>query len=115
MSETPHPTDIEVARALNAVVTTMNDQGMARADQGRLRQIVTGALGGEERVLVAVGVGEEDVARLTDREHRVLARVFWQPADRSSGTRADRGRRRADGRWVGERVGAPLSGGYVPS
>jgi hypothetical protein len=93
------PADIEVARALNAVVTTINDQGMARADRARLQAIVTGALAGEERILVAVGVGEEGVARLTDREHKVVARV----------------ERRADGRWVGTRVGAPLSGGYVPS
>lgn len=93
------PTDVEVARALNAVVVTINDQGMARADRARLQEIVTGALGGEESILVAVGAGEQHVARLTDREHKVLARV----------------QRRADGRWVGERVGAPLSGGYVPS
>jgi hypothetical protein len=99
VSETPHPTDIEVARALNAVVVTVNDQGMPRADRARLQEIVTGALGGEERILVAVGAGEDDVARLTDREHKVLARL----------------ERRDDGRWVGTRVGAPLSGGYIPS
>lgn len=115
MSETPHPTDIEVARALNAVVVTVNDQGMPRADRARLQAIVTGALGGEERILVAVGAGEDDVARLTDREHKVLARVHWQPSSQDSGTRAARVERRDDGRWVGTRVGAPLNGGYVPS
>jgi hypothetical protein len=80
-------------------VVTINDQGMARADRARLQAIVTGALGGSPRILVAVGAGDEDVARLTDREHKVLARV----------------ERQDDGRWVGARVGAPLSGGYVPS
>jgi hypothetical protein len=99
MSAAPHPTDIEVARALNAVVTTINDQGMARADRQRLQAIVTGALGDEERILVAVGAGEDGAARLTDREHKVLARL----------------ERQDDGRWVGTRVGAPLSGGYIPS
>jgi hypothetical protein len=37
-------------------------------------------------------------AQLTDREGNVLARIELR-----------------EGRWVGERVGAPLSGGYVPS
>jgi hypothetical protein len=37
-------------------------------------------------------------ARLTDRDGNVLARIELR-----------------EGRWVGERVGSPLSGGYVPS
>ena len=94
----PHPTDVEVSRALNALVVTINDQGMAAADRDRMQEIVTGALGGEERIVVAVGADEPAVARLTDGEHRVLARV----------------QRRAD-RWISERVGSPLSGGYIPS
>jgi hypothetical protein len=99
MSPASHPTDVEVTRSLAALVATLNDQkagpGVARE---RLQQIVTGALGGEERILVAVGAGEEGIARLTDGEHRVLARI-----------------ERRDGRWVGERVGAPLDGAYIPS
>jgi hypothetical protein len=99
MSETPHPTDVEVSRSLAALTATLNDQhagpGVARE---RLQAIVTGALGGEERILVAIGAGEQGVARLTDREHKVLARLELR-----------------EGRWVAERVGAPLSGGYIPS
>jgi hypothetical protein len=94
----PHPTDVEVSRALNALVTTINDQGMAAPDPGRMQEIVTGSLGGEERILVAVSAAEPGMARLTDGEHHVLARV----------------ERRAD-RWISERVGSPLSGGYIPS
>jgi hypothetical protein len=98
VSETPHPTDVEVSRALNAVVVTLNDARDPAARAGRIQSIVTGALGGEQRILVAIGADGDQVARLTDAEHRVLARVT-----------------RTGGRWLGERVGAPLSGGYVPS
>ena len=97
MSETPHPTDVEVTRSLAALVATLNDQ-QAPPDVGaqRLQEIVTGALGGEERILVAVGA--PGAAQLSDRAGTVLARL-----------------ERRDGRWVGDRVGAPLSAGYVPS
>ena len=54
MSETPHPTDVEVTRSL--------------------------------------------AAQLSDRAGKVLARVEHR-----------------DGRWAGKRVGAPLTGGYIPS
>ena len=98
MSETPHPTDVEVSRALNALVTTLNDRPTAAVSRQRLQAIVTGSLGGEERILVA---GESDAgpsARLTDHEGHVLGRIH-----------------RDAGRWVSERVGPPLSGGYLPS
>ncbi len=97
MSETPHPTDVEVSRSLNALVVTLNDRAVGRADRDQLQRIVTGALGGEERILVSPG---ETVAsaQLTDRDGRVLARL-----------------ERREERWVGERVGSPLTGGYVPS
>jgi len=98
MSARPQPTDVEVTRALNAVVVTLNDQGDGAARADRIQAIVTGALGGEERILVAVAAGEPATARLTDREHKVLARVC-----------------RRDERWLGERVGAPLDGAYIPS
>jgi hypothetical protein len=96
MAETPHPTDVEVARALNALVATLNDHRTEAAEAARLQAIVTGSLGGEERILVRLDGAT--AAALTDHEHKVLARV-----------------ERRDGRWVGERVGSPLSGGYIPS
>jgi hypothetical protein len=95
VAETPHPTDVEVSRSLNAVVATLNDRRAEEANLDELQSIVTGALGGEERILVRRGA---DGADLTDRDGKVVATVA-----------------RGDGRWVGERVGSPLSGGYVPS
>ena len=97
MSETPHPTDVEVSRSLNALVATLNDWRVDRADRAELQRIVTGALGGEERILVNTGEAAA-TAELTDGDGNVLARL-----------------ERRDGRWVGERVGSPLTGGYVPS
>ena len=100
MSETPHPTDIEVARALNALVVTLNDQRARAIDRERWQAIVTGALGGEQRIVV-----REDPApatpsgRLLDAGGRVLARFELRDGNR----------------WIGERVGSPLSGGYIPS
>jgi hypothetical protein len=97
VSETPHPTDVEVSRALNALVVTLNDRALGQADREHLQRIVTGALGGEQRILIAPDAAGT-TAQLTDGEGNVLATL----------------ERRAD-RWVGERVGSPLTGGYVPS
>ena len=92
-------TDIEVSRALNALVVTLSDHGATAVDRERLQAIVTGALGGEPKIEVAVDpLQHEPTARLRDaRAGTVLASV-----------------RRRDGRWLGAREGAPLSGGYVP-
>lgn len=85
-------TDVEVSRALNALVTTLNDQRPSEPDEQRWQSIVTGALGGEHTIVVRVDTGD-----LLDTKGNVLAHV-----------------RRKDDRWIGERVGAPLSGGYSP-
>lgn len=100
MSETPHATDVEISRALNALVTTLNDQKATGADQRRWQAIVTGSLGGEERLRVAVDALAEGVGGLLhDAETGDLRASF----------------RLRDGRWTATREGAPLSGGYVPS
>jgi hypothetical protein len=88
------PTDIEVSRALNALVTTVNDQRPDGVDQQRWQTIVTGALGGEPHIRV---VALAQSALLNDAHGNELARVD-----------------RVGDRWVGRRLGAPLSGGYVP-
>jgi hypothetical protein len=99
MSATPPPTDVEVSRALAALVATLNDQRLgADVARERLQQIVTGSVGGEERIVVVLGSEGPGIARLTDHEHKVLARL------------EHRGER-----WTGERVGPPLTGGYIPS
>jgi hypothetical protein len=96
VAETPHPTDVEVSRSLNAVVATLNDRRADEAKIDELQSIVTGVLGGEARILVRRGA--DVAAELTDRDGKVLATVA-----------------RDGGHWVGTRVGPPLSGGYVPS
>jgi hypothetical protein len=98
MPETPHPTDVEVSRALNALVTSLNDWRSERMPVAGLQRIVTGTLGGEQRILVRGPGPEVTRAELTDGDEKVLARI-----------------ERRDGRWIGERVGSPLSGAYIPS
>jgi hypothetical protein len=95
VTEKPHPSDVEVSRSLNAVVATLNDRRAEEANVDELQRIVTGALGGEARILVRRG--GDVAAELTDRDGKVLATVA-----------------RGEARWVGERVGPPLSRGYVP-
>ena len=100
MSETPHPADIEISRSLNALVTTLNDWKVTAEAPQRMQAIVTGSLGGEQRILVRAGgaVAAASSAELTYAEGKVLARIRFE-----------------GGRWLGERVGAPLSGAYIPS
>lgn len=97
MTESPYPTDVEIARALNALVTTLNDQRPAGADSGRWQQIVTGALGGEPRIVVHHESTDPPAGALRGPDGTVLARFH-----------------RTGERWISERVGAPLSGGYIP-
>ena len=97
MSETPHPTDVEISRALNALVTTLNDQRPVDAEPGRWQSIVTGALGGEPRIRVHRESTDPPAGVLLGSDGTILARFH-----------------RAGERWISERIGAPLSGGYVP-
>ena len=85
-------TDVEVSRALNALVTTLNDQRPSEPDEERWQSIVTGSLGGERSIVVRVETGN-----LLDAKGKVLARI-----------------RSEDDRWIGARVGPPLSGGSIP-
>jgi hypothetical protein len=83
-------TDVEIGRALNALVTTLNDHKAQALDTGRCHEIVTGALGGEDKLAVrADGTLEHELSAVGRIERR-------------------------DGRWVSERIGAPLSGAYIP-
>ncbi|HEU4977113.1 MAG TPA: hypothetical protein VFT50_18640 [Baekduia sp.] len=99
MSETPHASDIEIARALNALTVTLNDQKATTADPRRWQEIVTGSLGGEERLRALVDDAAPGVAgRLEDARTGERRATF----------------RYRDGRWTSTREGAPLSGGYIP-
>lgn len=44
------PTDVEISRSLNAVSTTLRDQRPSGFDEGRVEQIVTGAMAGEAKM-----------------------------------------------------------------
>ena len=90
------PTDVEISRALNALTTTLNDQKANEADGETLQRIVTGALAGAPHLRVIATAGP--AAALTDPAGSVVGRIH-----------------QVDGRWLSERVGAPLSGAYIPS
>jgi hypothetical protein len=97
VSETPHPTDVEISRALNALVTTLNDQRPVGAEPDRWQSIVTGALGGEARIRVHRESTDPPAGVLLGSDGTILARFH-----------------RAGERWISQRIGAPRSGGYVP-
>jgi hypothetical protein len=48
--------EVDVKRAINAIATTLNDQKLRNFDADRVQEIVTGALGGEQK-LIAYGSG----------------------------------------------------------
>ena len=90
--------DVEVSRALNALVTTLNDQRPAEPDVRRYQDIVTGAVAGNPDIVVRADSTRPAAGTLRDRDGNALAR-FWRDGDR----------------WLAEREGSPLSGGYIPS
>jgi hypothetical protein len=91
------PTDVEVSRSLNALVTTLNDWKVDSAQPDALQRIVTGVLAGEARIRVRGDGAAVTAAELTDPDGTVVGRIRY-----------------ADGRWLAERVGAPLTGAYIP-
>jgi len=74
-------TDVEIERALAAVTATLNDQRLEEFDPGRVQEIVTEALGGEEKLRVDPGGGLHD----------------------ETGTRVGAVRRSPSGEWITER------------
>jgi hypothetical protein len=46
--------EVDVTRAINALTATLNDQKLKQFDETRVQEIVTGALGGEQK-LIAYG------------------------------------------------------------
>jgi hypothetical protein len=74
-------TDVELDRALAAITATLNDQGLEQLDPGRVREIVTEALGGEQKLTIDDGGGLHD----------------------ESGTRVGTVRRSPSGEWITER------------
>jgi len=80
-------TAVEISRALNALLTTLNDQRPAGADPGRWQAIVTGALGGEQNLVVHRDSTDPPAGTLRDAGGTVVARF-----------------RRSGERWTGERA-----------
>ena len=74
-------TDVEIERALHAITATLNDQGLEAFDQGRIQEVVTEALGGEQSLTVDEGGGLHD----------------------GSGVRVGAVRRTDSGEWITER------------
>jgi hypothetical protein len=74
-------TDVEIERALAAVTATLNDQKLEELETGRVQEIVTEALGGEEKLRVDDGGGLHD----------------------ETGARVGAIRRTPSGEWIAER------------
>jgi hypothetical protein len=55
-------TDVEIERALATVTATLNDQKFEEFDTGRVQEMVTEALGGENKLSVDDGGGLHDEA-----------------------------------------------------
>ena len=90
-------TDGDLARALNALTTTLNDQKSASFDVARLQEIVTGATGGER--ILTVHQGSPTGGFLTDDDGEQVAEM-----------------KLSAGRWQVERWrDARSSRAYVPS
>ena len=54
--------EVEIGRALAAIAATLNDQKLDHFDTGRVQEIVTEALGGEQRLTVDDGGGLHDLS-----------------------------------------------------
>jgi hypothetical protein len=90
-------TDGDLARALNALATTLNDQKATEFDVERLQSIVTGATGGER--ILTVHQGSPTGGFLQDDQGEQVAEVKF-----------------ADGAWTVERWRPSRSSdAYVPS
>ena len=87
--------EVEIGRALAAIAATLNDQKLDHFDTGRVQEIVTEALGGEQLLTVDDGGGLHDL----------------------SGTRVGAIRRTPSGEWITERQNESAEGAdtAVPS
>ena len=60
-----------IARALNALSATLNDQHVAPGDAARIQEIATGSFGGEQRLIA-------DGRTLRDDSGRIVARLSYE-------------------------------------
>lgn len=88
-------TDVEIERALAAVTATLNDQKVESFDAGRVQEIVTESLGGQQLLTVDDGGGLHD----------------------TSGQRIGAIRRTPSGEWITERQNdaAERAGTAIPA
>jgi hypothetical protein len=84
--------DVEIGRALDAVAATLNHQHLDVFDTGRVQEIVTAALGGEQSLSVDDGGGLHD----------------------DSGRRVGAIRRTPSGEWITERQNELAEGSGTP-
>ena len=78
--------DVDLARALNAIAVTLNDQKLDEFDAPRVQEIANGATGGE-RKFVAYGNGATGELRDGSIDGETVARFTYE-----------------DGEWSAERV-----------
>jgi hypothetical protein len=74
-------TDVEIERALATVTATLNDQKLEKFERGRVQEMITESLGGQQSLQVDDGGGVHD----------------------ESGTRVAAIRRTPSGEWIAER------------
>jgi hypothetical protein len=88
-------TDVEIDRALATVSATLNDHKLEEFDRERVQEIVTGALGGEKKLVVDDGGGLHE----------------------AGGARVGAMRRTPSGEWIVERQNTAAEGSSadVPS
>jgi len=79
------PTDVEINRACNALLTTFRDQRQETFDALRAEQIVTGALAGERKLRARSSAPTDGELRASD-DDRLIAVM-----------------QRRDGQWILER------------
>jgi len=67
-------TEVDVTRTLGALAATLNDQKLGEFDSARVQEIVTGTLGGEQK-LIAYGSGNSGELREGSIDGPAVARL----------------------------------------
>jgi len=66
--------EVDLARAINTIATTLNDQKLDHFDADRVQELATGALGGEQ-TLIAYGSGMSGELREGTADGPAVAKV----------------------------------------
>jgi hypothetical protein len=69
--------EVDVTRAINAIAATLNDQKLERFDAERIQEVVTGATGGEQK-LIAYGSGTSGQLREHSMDGPPVAQLSYE-------------------------------------